>query len=442
MGAPARSRELDKQVGRDEPNMIKRLRIRGYKSLKDVELTDLSRLVVLFGPNAAGKSNLLDAFDLLAHLATEDTLVGAFQKHRGNRLERSSPVRWFFHQLGRDQEKMEMSFELDLELSKKRMETLNSELAEREKIDKLERAYTRVTRRRLRYELTLRYLMEARALQVVHESLLAIKANGTPFAQDKPYIRHQKAERRASVKLERQAHPRYFDIPRNRTLLSEISDLVNHPHLVAASREIGSYRIYYVEPTRMRGTVSDIEATDPGRHGEYLASFYHWLGRSRPKKFRNLIHNLQRFVPQLEEVDVREEVEGFLQLWVQEDAGQELPAALVSEGTLRLLCLLGIATTPEPPSVVGYEEPENGVNPARLSEMLRIIRNASEGPDGTQYFLTTHSPGVVDFFSDDADLIKCERYEDRSTYVRSEELPLFKHVEMESVLGAEKLTLG
>lgn len=422
--------------------MIRRLRIKGYKSLQDVELDDLSRLVILFGPNAAGKSNLLDAFDLLGHLASEDTLLGAFQKHRGNRLERSSPVRWFFHRGGHDQKQMEMSFELDVELSKEQVEALNAELAEREKIDELERSYTRVTRRRLRYELTLRYLVEERALQVVHESLLAIKADGEPFAKDKPYIRHQRRERRASVKLERQAHPRYFDLPRNRTILSEISDLVNHPHLVATSREISSYRIYYVEPSQMRGTVSDIEATDPGRHGESLASFYHWLGRSHPTKFRNLIHNLQRFVPQLEGVGVREEVEGFLQLWVEEEGGQELPAALVSEGTLRLLCLLGIATTPHPPSVVGYEEPENGVNPARLAEMLRIIRNASEDPDGTQYFLTTHSPGVVDFFFKKAHLIKCERGKDGSVYALAEELPLFKYAEMESVLGAETLTLG
>ena len=39
--------------------MLKRIHIRGYKSLEDVEV-HLSRLVVLFGPNAAGKSNFLD----------------------------------------------------------------------------------------------------------------------------------------------------------------------------------------------------------------------------------------------------------------------------------------------------------------------------------------------------------------------------------------------
>ncbi len=53
--------------------MLRRIHIRGFKSLKDVEVT-LSPLVVLVGPNAAGKSNLLDALQLLSKLGTSRTL--------------------------------------------------------------------------------------------------------------------------------------------------------------------------------------------------------------------------------------------------------------------------------------------------------------------------------------------------------------------------------
>ena len=49
--------------------MLKRVHIKGYKSLQDVEI-GLCPLVVLFGPNAAGKSNLLDALQLLSKLGT------------------------------------------------------------------------------------------------------------------------------------------------------------------------------------------------------------------------------------------------------------------------------------------------------------------------------------------------------------------------------------
>ena len=40
--------------------MLKRIRVAGYKSLQNVEV-QLNQLFVLFGPNAAGKSNFLDA---------------------------------------------------------------------------------------------------------------------------------------------------------------------------------------------------------------------------------------------------------------------------------------------------------------------------------------------------------------------------------------------
>ena len=49
--------------------MLKRVHIKGYKSLSDVEVR-LSPLTLLFGPNAAGKSNFLDALQLLSKLAT------------------------------------------------------------------------------------------------------------------------------------------------------------------------------------------------------------------------------------------------------------------------------------------------------------------------------------------------------------------------------------
>ena len=57
--------------------MLKRVHVKGYKSLADVEVT-LETLTVLFGPNAAGKSNFLDALQLLTRLGTSRTLKDAF----------------------------------------------------------------------------------------------------------------------------------------------------------------------------------------------------------------------------------------------------------------------------------------------------------------------------------------------------------------------------
>ena len=67
--------------------MLNRIKIHGYKSLRDVEI-GLKPLSLLFGPNAAGKSNFLDALQLLSKIATSRTLKEAFEPpYRGKPLE-------------------------------------------------------------------------------------------------------------------------------------------------------------------------------------------------------------------------------------------------------------------------------------------------------------------------------------------------------------------
>ena len=54
--------------------MLRSLTVRGFKSLKDVT-AEFPPMAVLFGPNAAGKSNLLDAIQ--APTRAQAPLAGA-----------------------------------------------------------------------------------------------------------------------------------------------------------------------------------------------------------------------------------------------------------------------------------------------------------------------------------------------------------------------------
>jgi predicted ATPase len=71
-----------------------------------------------------------------------------------------------------------------------------------------------------------------------------------------------------------------------------------------------------------------------------------------------------------------------------------------------LLAALRVAPRP---SVVGIEEPENGIYPGRLRRLLSLLREIAapddEGPPGsalptTQVLLTSHSPVVLAAFRD------------------------------------------
>ncbi|MEW6218019.1 MAG: AAA family ATPase [Thermodesulfobacteriota bacterium] len=109
--------------------MLTRVRIKGYKSLKDVEVrpADLS---VLFGPNAAGKSNFLDALQLLSRLVTSRTLKDAFEPpYRGKPLESFT-----FGERGLrglvEQEQLSFSIEVDVRLSAAAVEAVNRQISE------------------------------------------------------------------------------------------------------------------------------------------------------------------------------------------------------------------------------------------------------------------------------------------------------------------------
>ena len=82
----------------------------------------------------------------------------------------------------------------------------------------------------------------------------------------------------------------------------------------------------------------------------------------------------------------------------EQSGGVLLPAAQASDGMMLVLAYLAILFSPKPPSLLLIEEPENGVHPRRLLEVLRILRELVSEQDRTQVVLTTHSPYVVDLF--------------------------------------------
>jgi energy-coupling factor transporter ATP-binding protein EcfA2 len=87
-------------------------------------------------------------------------------------------------------------------------------------------------------------------------------------------------------------------------------------------------------------------------------------------------------------------------IYFEFEGGHELPAAQVSDGVLLVLAYLTILYLPPKyqPRVVLVEEPENGIHPQRLEEVLGILRELVKEQSKTQVILTTHSPYLLDSF--------------------------------------------
>jgi energy-coupling factor transporter ATP-binding protein EcfA2 len=77
---------------------------------------------------------------------------------------------------------------------------------------------------------------------------------------------------------------------------------------------------------------------------------------------------------------------------------EELPAHAVSEGTLITLGLLTVLARPPVPRLVLVDELERGLHPKALGELIRQMRALMECFPETQIIGTTHSPYLVDHF--------------------------------------------
>lgn len=117
--------------------------------------------------------------------------------------------------------------------------------------------------------------------------------------------------------------------------------------------------------------------------------------RREPAVKKKLLEALGALYAGIDDFDVQIEG-GTVQVFLQEGA-RIVPAARLSDGTLRYLCLLAILCHPKPGPLICIEEPELGLHPDVLPTMARLLKEASER---TQLIVTTHSDVLVDALSD------------------------------------------
>ena len=382
--------------------MLKRIHIKGYKSLQDVEVK-LSFLTLLFGPNAAGKSNFLDSLQLLSKMATSQTLNEAFSPpYRGKPLESFTLGEGGLRGL-MEQERLVFSIEADLHLSNAVVDTVNRQIQEMRRpsgdgrSEATGSSSARVRERDLRYRVEIEMAPRSGFLRVTDEYLAALNSRGEPTGKRKPFLERQ--GERIHLRLEGQAHPTQYERYLDRTILSMPHYPPHYPHLVAARRELESWLFFYFEPReRMRAANPVKEVRHIGLMGEELAAYLNTLKTMEPKQFNDVEEALHTLLPNIDGIEIDVSDIGEVELRLKEN-GVAIPSRVVSEGTLRLLGLLALNGAGGAPSLVGFEEPENGVHPRRI-QLISEFLNARRRVGATQYIVTTHSPILPDMIPD------------------------------------------
>ena len=397
--------------------MLNRVHIKGYKSLSDIEVK-LSPLTLLLGPNAAGKSNFLDALQLLSKLATSRTLKEAFDPpYRGKPLESFTVGEKGLKGLVK-QDRLNFLMEVDLYLSDAIVTAVNRQIQEirhpngnglsKETDNRLDP----VRERNLRYRVEIEMRPQSGILCVTDEYLAALNDKGNPTRKRKPFVERQ--GKKIHLRLEGQAHPKYYDRYLDHTLLSMPHYPPHYPHLAAARRELERWQFFYFEPReRMRAANPVKEVRYIGLMGEELAAFLNTLRIQQPKQFEAIEKALRVIMPSMDSIETDVNDLGEVELRLKEN-GVALPARVLSEGTLRMLGLLALTGAGEAPSMVGFEEPENGVHPSRIQLIAELLKTRLH-IGTTQYIVTTHSPILPDLLPDDS--LFAVRRIDRQTHV-------------------------
>ena len=201
------------------------------------------------------------------------------------------------------------------------------------------------------------------------------------------------------------------DVRPDQSILSQLRDPFAYPELAYLTDQFGRMRFY-----REWGVGRDAPARRPQRSDSYQAALLEDASNlglvlsdmlNQPAVKARIVERMKDFYSSFNDVNVA--ISGGAVQTFFHEAGlhQPVPATRLSDGSLRYLCLLAVLCHPNPPQVICIEEPELGLHPDIIPEVAKLLVEASSR---SQIFVTTHSDILVDCLTDVPEsVIVCEK---------------------------------
>ncbi|MDY3556109.1 AAA family ATPase [Gemmata sp. JC717] len=347
---------------RSKPPFLRRVRIRGYKSIAFCDVA-LEPLTVLVGRNASGKSNFLDALGFLRDMISFN-LPEAVRLHGGTRTVAHK---------GHENAKM-IEFSMDLELPpRKKMQLPRS----------------------IQYCINIE-IKGTEDVRIVSESLAEfLDGEWTPLAPSRADL-FQVIDRA----LPAEQAPAYLErmYPSSKPLAAMQRTGWLEADLGSPLTAVG---IYNFVPDELRM----LQRSNPGgmleRSGRNLPDMLRRIHSQNPDAFHRISAYISVITDQILHVDAVSygefETTRFRMKTARQGGQLEFDAASMSDGTLRVLAALVAAFQVVPvrgsPSLVAIEEPETSLHPAAMHALVDALDEATLR---TQILLTTHSAEMLD----------------------------------------------
>ncbi len=125
--------------------------------------------------------------------------------------------------------------------------------------------------------------------------------------------------------------------------------------------------------------------------GAGLPGVYDAIRNRGDDSYDRIAEKLRRLFPTVKNLKLKVTSPATKELEIELVDGQRIPARFMSEGMLLFLAFEALAYL-APTSILLVEEPENGLHPARIADVMRVLREIS---DTSQVVIATHSPLVI-----------------------------------------------
>ncbi|MDY6991429.1 MAG: AAA family ATPase [Pseudomonadota bacterium] len=340
------------QAKRSVPR-LEALKVENFRALKSLELNKLTPMTVFLGPKGSGKSTTFDVFAFLSECFT----LG---------LRRAWDKRGRFRELRTRGNEGPIVFEL------KYRETTGSPV--------------------ITYHLAIN---ETTKGPIVEEEWLQWrrgKNRGKPFQflnfrQGEGHVISGEAPEENDTRIQEQ-----LESP-EMLAVNTLGQFVKYPRVTALRRFITGWHLSYLSADNARGTPEAGPQERLSPSGDNLPNVIQYLREQYPEKLDHILAILRLRVPKLEQVEAEILADGRLLLLIKDvPFSQPILSKYASDGTLKMLAYLTILHDPEPPQLIGVEEPENHLHPRLLPELCEECRNVTLQ---TQLMVTTHSPFFV-----------------------------------------------
>jgi predicted ATPase len=371
--------------------LLNSLQLKGFLSFgPESQPVTLTNLNVLIGPNGVGKSNFIEAIELLH--ATPTDFSGAIRIG-------GTPDDWVWHGaegaktariealLSPVQSTPELRYAVEFADSRGRLEILDEVLEESKKTDP--------AKRNVRYYY--RYQNGHPAIRVTE-----------PADQLSP-------RRTKPRELKRET------IDPQQSILSQRKDPDMYPEVTGTAKRFGAVQIFRewgfgrfaaLRAAQPANLPTDVLLPQLVNLGLVLNDLEH---RAAWNRFNEL---MGKFLPRYKRLSTKVSA-GSVQVYLHEDGlSAPVPATRLSDGTLRFLALLAILLNPESATLICIEEPELGLHPDAMSLLAELLTEAAEK---TQLIVTTHSDVLVSALTEHADsVLVCDYLENGTTLQRLE----------------------